>query len=676
SIAGKVPLKPREIPQSVSVITKERIEDQGIVTVSDALKLIPGVTVIPNDSMYAGGDQYWSRGYSLGVAYDGTPSQMPFNGSPQLDLAIYERVESLRGPAGLFLGAGSNNNVGGVINLVRKRGQKEFAASGSLSAGTWDNYGVVADVGGPLNASGSLRGRLVAAHGDREYFYDNAKGRKTLGYFNLDWDITSATTLSLAISSQKNNGKGNYSGIPAATGAGKLLDISRSTNFNPEWNTYEWDTKEYLAELSHRFENGWSANLKYNHRKQDQFYKLASVSFASGLGPTTGNVSYTGMERAIEMTSDAYDIYLTGPFRLFGQEHRAVLGYNWAKYHTWTTGCTAPACGATRPSLPLGTIPPEFQVTQYTIGNEAENWQSGYYGQLRLRLADPLTFIVGARVSDYRYRTRNQPPSTATYNYAWNYNRNYETDDEVTPYGGLIFDVNKQVSLYASYSDIFIPQSETQEGGAPIGPRTGKQHEIGSKAEFFDGKLIGSIAIFKLRDQNRAYLVPGSSPAFYVPLGEVESKGWEIEVAGSPAPGWNVQAGYTRLQTKYLKDRQLAGYSFSPKEPKHLIKLWGSYRFSGETLGGLAAGLGATYVGETRASGNTPAQVAAANVRKQSPYTVVDAFLSYRINKHLSLAFNANNLFDKTYYAQLGSIGGSNFYGEPRNYKLTLHVQY
>ncbi|MDR3158254.1 MAG: TonB-dependent siderophore receptor [Zoogloeaceae bacterium] len=677
SVGGKEPVKPREIPQSVSVVTKERIEDQGAVTLSDALKLVPGITAQPNSSWY-GDDTYYSRGYTLKPTYDGLPAYNSFGAAPQLDMAIYERVEVLRGPAGLFQGAAASNsdgNFGGVVNLVRKRGQKEFAAAATLSGGTWDNHNAALDLTGPLNADGSLRARAVVSSTDRQYFYDDAKSRKLLGYFNLDWDITPATAFSLAYSTQKNNLRGLYSGVPAAAGAGELLDLPRSTNLNPKWNTIDWDTRDITAELSHRFENGWSANAKYNRREQDYFYRMAAY-VGAGIPPASGNVAYQRTLRDVEAAYDAYDIYLAGPFSLFGREHRAVVGYNYSKSSSFTTGAN---CNPLNVTVPFGRQDLVGECWRdYHLGNEAEYWQSGYYGQLRLRLAEPLTFIVGARSSDYRQRTRNPPPA-ATVNMNWTNNDNVKTDDEVTPYGGLLFDVSKQVSLYASYADIFIPQANTKFGGDPIGPRTGKQYEIGAKGEFLDGKLIASLARFDLRDKNRAYQDPDSGhPNSWLALGEVESKGWEVEVAGRPAPGWDIQAGYTRLDTRYKKDRLFAGVEFSPKEPKHLFKLWGVRRFGGNgPLNGLSVGLGLTYVSETRASAtNTVAANTAAAVRKQPAYTLADGFLSYRINKNASLAFNAYNLFDKSYYARLGSTGSLNIYGEPRSYKLTLRIDY
>ncbi|MDR0673840.1 MAG: TonB-dependent siderophore receptor [Zoogloeaceae bacterium] len=662
SVGGKEPVKPREIPQSVSVITRERIEDQGLVTVDEALRQVTGVSVLANDTQAS---QYSSRGWGMNVTFDGVPAYSALSGVQQLDLALYEQIEVLRGSAGLFQGSG---NPGGVVNLVRKRGQKERAFSASVSAGSWNNYNLQADVGGPLNASGSVRGRVVASITDREYFYDTTDTRKRLGYAALDWDITPATTLSVAFASQSDKTRALFTGLPSyANPDNRHLGVSRSTNLNPDWGTARWDIQDTLAELTHRFDNGWRVTAKLSQREQGWDAHYANPG--SGVNPAANTLNYTRAAYDATYRRDGFDLYASGPFHLFGREHRATVGYNRERLRYANKRVVAPSATG----IPLGhpDLVPDFDLP-YSLKMEEDYRQSGYYGQLRLRLADPLTVIAGARVSDYDGRYRDTPlPAGPT----GDWESGGEEHGEVTPYAGVIFDVNRQVSLYTSYSDIFAPQTAQKYGGGTVQPRVGKQYEIGGKGEFFDGNLIASIAFFKLRDKNRAILDndhSGGGVYYYYDAGEVESKGWEIEVSGSPAPGWNIQTGWSRQQTTYLKNSATTdGTLLNPINPEHLFKLWSTYRFSGGSLDGLTIGLGANHSSRIQQN-NTPA----AATRAQKAYTIAHAFLSYRIDKNLTLSLNVNNLFDKTYYARVGSVSNFNLYGEPRNFLLTLRAAY
>lgn len=650
---GKMPASQREIPQSISVMTRQRIEDQNLVTVADALNQVVGVTVISNDTTQS---QYRSRGHSLGVMNDGIPAYNALSGYQQLDLAVFERVEVLRGPAGVFQGSGE---PGGVVNLVRKRAQREFAASGQISAGSWDNYGIQADVTGPLDADGSVRARAVLSATDRNYFYERSHTRKLLGYATLDWDIAPATTVSLAATIQDDETDVPYLGLPAWADGG-LIEVPRSTNPYPAWNRYAWDTRDFLAELNHRFGSDWNITVRLSRRDQDFYFKDGFPS--SGVDPDASTLNYSRRVRDFNYERDAADLFLSGPFRLLGREHQALLGYNYDTLLSSFDGVNAPGVS----DVPLGRhdLVPEFDLP-HVLGSETDTRQSGWYGQFRLNVSEPLTVTLGARVSDFRVRSRNVPPATPT---AWVTSAS-KVSGEVTPYAGAVLDVSEQVSLYASYSDIFVPQSQNRTGGGTLDPRVGRQYELGSKGEFFDGRVIASFAWFDLRDKNRAFQDPGN-PGFFLNAGEVESRGWEAELVGSPAPGWDVQAGYTRLDTRFLRDRNNEGLPFTTWEPRHTFKVWSIRRFDRGLLDGLRMGMGVNVVSSSQAGNGASA------VRRQGGYAVANAMLSYRVDEHVTLALNLNNLFDRTYYTRLGGLNTYNTYGEPFNFSLTLRATY
>lgn len=379
------------------------------------------------------------------------------------------------------------------------------------------------------------------------------------------------------------------------------------------------------------------------------------------MNPTTNTLSYTRRVRDYAYERNAVDLYATGPFQWFGRRHTLLGGYNRESFSSVYAG--ANATGVT--GIPFGqaSLVPDFSLP-YNLGGDTRTTQSGFYGQARLSIADPLTVVLGGRLSDFNVKSRSVAPATPT-----DWSPGAKARNEFTPAGAVLYDFAKNWTAYASYSDIFIPQTQQRVDGSTLDPRVGRQMEVGTKAELLDGRLQASLAYFQLRDRNRAYADPANT-GYYISAGEVESKGWEIEVSGRPASGYELQVGYTRLDTVYLKDRNNEGLPFTTWEPRHTMKLWGVRRFAEGALRGLTLGLGANVVSGSSAGTGTSA------VRRQGGYAVVNAMASYRFNEKLSLSLNLNNLFDRTYYTRLGGTNTYNTYGEPRNVALTLRADY
>lgn len=654
SVGGKELLKPQEIAASVTVITEQRIKDQNLRTLADALNQATGVTVISNDTTQS---QYRSRGYALGLSHDGIPVYNALSGKSQLDLSIYERVEVLRGPAGIFSGSG---DPGGVVNLVRKRAKDEVALSGALSFGSWNTTQGDVDLTGPLNESGTVRGRAVVSLTDRQYFYERTATSKWVGYATLDWDLSPSTTLSLAVTAQEDRTRAPYIGLPAWT-TGQLTQASRTTNPQPNWSRADWTTQDYLLELEQRFDSGWVARVKLNRREQSQYWKDA---FAwSGVNPQTNTLNYRRWIGDYAYDRDAVDVYASGPFALFGRTHRALVGYN---YETLKAPGQGYGLGMQRdlvPGVPFGQPGGIPEVTAaYNSGSLSETRQHGVYGQLRLKPADPLTVVLGGRLSTFNDRSRSVAPSTPT-----DWSQGARASQHFTPSAAVLYDIVPALTLYSSYSSIFIPQTQLRSDGGTIDPREGRQYEVGAKATLLDGRLNASASVFDLRDRNRAFL---KDDGFYLNAGEVQSKGWELEVAGRPAAGYEIQAGYARLDSKYLKDKNNEGLPFNTWDPRNSLKLWGLRRFTEGPAEGLDAGLGVIAVSGSQSGTGSAA------VRRQGGYAVLNALLAYRVNKTFSVQLNANNLLDRTYYTRLGGLNTYNSYGEPRSFALTLRAQY
>lgn len=660
-VASKVPLAPRQIANSVSVLTRQQIEDQNLITMQDALQQVTGINVIANDTSSA---QYYARGYGLGVMYDGVTSYNGMTPSHQFDLPLYERIEVLRGPAGLLRGVGE---PGGVVNLVKKRPRKDFAFSWAAGAGSWDNYRLEGDLTGPLNQDGSLRGRLVLAEENRGYFYDHTHGQKWLAMGALEYDLTPATTLGLSFTAQDADVKAPSSGLPASSiidgkGHYQLLDVSRSTFNAPDWGKLLYHTEELSFSAEHRFANEWVAKLTANQRDWRQYYKYAYTY--SSVNATTGRLDYASMQGDYDYSRDGVDLFANGPFELLGRKHNLLLGFNWERYEN--TGKFGR--GPIYTNVLFGDLRPLTEPSiAYTSGSDASTEQHGFYSQLRLSLADPLTLVLGGRTTHFLAKSRNIAPSVPN---AWK--DGAKTKHEFTPYLGLLYDLSKEITLYGSYADIFTPQTQLKADGSTLDPRVGKQYELGGKGEFLDGKLAASLAWFDIRDKNRAYADPAYPTSnFYLNAGEVESKGWEIELSGKPARGLDVIAGYTYLTTKFLKDRKDQGKSYSIQTPKHQFKLWSNYRFDQDSaLAGFSVGLGILAQDKAQSSRGWRDEVV------NSGYAVVNGSIAYQIDRHYSLTLAVNNILDRKYYASVGTPNSYNFYGEPRSFMLTLRGAY
>ncbi len=645
SVGSKIPTTLRQTPQSVSVVTRQRIEDQNLNRLEDAMRATTGMTVLTNDQ---GRSSIFARGFELDNALvDGLPAPLSSIYGTQPDLVMFDRVEVLRGPAGMMFGTGE---PGGTVNLVRKRAGDQFAASGSFTLGSWDYRRAEVDVGGPLVESGRVRARAVGAFQDRDTFVDVTDNRTKVGYGSLDIDLTENTTLSLSAARQEADIT-PFNGLPAYA-SGQLLDVDRSTFIGADWNRFENEITDGFLELEHRFDNGGRARIATRYSDRDVDFKYAYAR--SAVDPRTGNTNLTAMARRYWEESFSADANLSLPFTLFGQTHNVLAGADYRRYEQTmhqgsvnfgpTINVFNPISNVPEPNIPLTTrtenVPEQFSV----------------YGQLRIKPVSPLTVMLGGRASWYENKSTNLVNGAVT---------TFTEKGKITPYVGLVVDLTDTVSAYASYTDIFQPQTATGVGGAVLQPRVGKQYETGLKGEFMGGALNAHAAIFRLEDENRALADP-SRPGTSIAAGKVRSQGFEAEVSGTVLPGWDIFAGYAFTDTEYLTaPANQQGATFNTWTPKHAVTLWTRYAFQDGPLDGFHV------AGGVRAYSGYFAQSGAVRF-EQAGYTVTDAQVGYQITKNFGAAVSVNNIFDTKYYSRVGGPTVFNFYGEPRSVWLKL----
>ncbi|HBO3388632.1 TPA: Fe(3+)-pyochelin receptor FptA [Pseudomonas aeruginosa] len=647
---GKVPLKPRELPQSASVIDHERLEQQNLFSLDEAMQQATGVTVQPFQLLTTA---YYVRGFKVdSFELDGVPALLGNTASSPQDMAIYERVEILRGSNGLLHGTG---NPAATVNLVRKRPQREFAASTTLSAGRWDRYRAEVDVGGPLSASGNVRGRAVAAYEDRDYFYDVADQGTRLLYGVTEFDLSPDTLLTVGAQYQHIDSITNMAGVPMAKD-GSNLGLSRDTYLDVDWDRFKWDTYRAFGSLEQQLGGGWKGKVSAEYQEADSRLRYAG-SFGA-IDPQTGDGGQLmGAAYKFKSIQRSLDANLNGPVRLFGLTHELLGGVTYAQGETRQDT----ARFLNLPNTPVNVYRwdphgvPRPQIGQYTSPGTTTTTQKGLYALGRIKLAEPLTLVVGGRESWWDQDT----PATR-----------FKPGRQFTPYGGLIWDFARDWSWYVSYAEVYQPQADRQTWNSePLSPVEGKTYETGIKGELADGRLNLSLAAFRIDLENNPqedpdHPRPPNNP-FYISGGKVRSQGFELEGTGYLTPYWSLSAGYTYTSTEYLKDSQNdSGTRYSTFTPRHLLRLWSNYDLPWQDRrwsvgGGLQAqsDYSVDYHGVSM---------------RQGGYALVNMRLGYKIDEHWTAAVNVNNLFDRTYYQSLFNPNWNNRYGEPRSFNVSL----
>lgn len=694
SVGSKSPTSLKETPQSVSVITRQVIEDRQFADLNDAMKAVPGVTV--QSSTFRIQD-FYSRGFPIqNIQLDGAAPMAlgttagSFYSSNIYDTSEFDHVEVLRGASALFGGTG---DPGGIINLVRKRPLDFYQLKFTASAGSWDNYRSELDVTGPLGFDGKLRGRLVLAYTDRQYFVDNRATDKPLVYGVLEADVSANTMLTAGIRFNKIHENGTASSVPRYSN-GADLGLSRSTGLSTKWAYADGFAREYFAKIDHRLNDDWKLNFTYTNIydtiNTNNATTLGSVNPVTGAGATRYGTYVTQWSE-----QDLWDVNLSGDFNLFGLRHRLVVGGDYQEIDSrWRgTGRFTTAGGTVNVFDPNSTAWNDPGTRPVFSRNYSPNSQIQYglYANLRLQLAEPLHLVLGARAQRYKFdQTYKTSDATGT---VWTEQSRVDMREptKVTPFGGIVYDLTDEWALYASYAEIFKPQQNLLSGpigsGTPLDPMIGKTYEVGIKGELFGGAVNTSLAFYYTKREDQAVQDPNydattvlfGGNCCYFNGGETISKGIDMEISGEVLPDWMAMASYT-FNINKNRDSDSA---LSTITPKHLAKFFSTYRLPG-ALRNFRVGGGVDIQSDTHVSGTASTYDSAGNVVQsgvpfeftQGGYAVWNAFVDYRIDEHWNVAFNANNLFDKKYYQTVGTSTCCNYYGDPKNFMMTVRATY
>ena len=664
--ATQLPLTLRETPQSITVFSAERIEAQQLTSIQKLLDNTPGVYSYAWDTERV---IFSTRGFVIdSLLYDGVPATENSNTSSvddTIDTALFERIEIVRGATGLMTGAGS---PAASINLVRKHADsRDFTASLDLSAGSWNDRRIEGDVSTALNGDGTWRARVIGVYQDRDSFQDLYNTKKKVFYGIVDGDLSENTQVSFGVDFTDNDPSANtWGSFPLFLSDGTAADWSRSVTTAPDWTFWDRKTKSAFAEFKHEFGNEWTLAATANVRRYDEdlalfyVYGFPDVETGEGLEPFA-------YRSTAQVKTTALDVHARGNVELFGREHELVFGYNGSKIEStgreYEPGELAPVGNFF--DWDGSYARPDFDPVGVLL-TDIDSRQNGFYAAGRFALAEPLKLIAGARFATWKsdhFYLYDSPDVT------------FHTDyEKVIPYAGVIFDVSKTVSLFASYTQIFKPQLARDVNAHYLDPLDGSSLEFGVKGEHFDGRFNTSLTVFETKQDNVAspavdeesgdpILLPDGTQASFAVDG-TRTRGFEIEASGELTAGWKASLGWSRYE---IEDSDGAAIrTFTPGTLVRLFTTWTPPGVEKLTIGG-----GVNYQSDSHTVVGAPD---GAFTLREGTVTNVSLMARYQINDRLSVQINGSNVLDEKYFV-LDEYDNTH-YGEPLAVSASVNVRF
>lgn len=648
TVGTKLPAALRDIPQSISIVSNQQIKDRNVGTFDQLARKTPGLRVLSNDD---GRSSVYARGYEYDEAnIDGLPAQMQSINGTLPNLVAFDRVEVMRGPSGLF---DSSGEMGGIVNLVRKRPTQSLQASADAAFGTQKTYKLGGDISAPLNADGSLRGRFILETAGKSPEPARQNNHHETAYAAFDWDISAATTLGLGYLYQQRDITPD-NGLAAYSDGGLLSLPQKKVFMGAPWNHFDMHSHDLFLDVRHYFANGAFGKLGLRYSDRDA---ASNYAFGGGKGISRKDHTTTasGLATRIEQSAFAADASYSQPFNWGDTDNEFVVGADYNHFATRNEQGRSASLGGKLDYRRFAGLPYADIMSQARSGargyrhsiNENTLDEFGAYGKIVVRPVDSLSLIGGGRIGHYQLESgagKQQHRKNGTF---------------FTGYAGVVWDFTATDSLYASYSSLYRPQTALGIDGNLLKPRQGQQYEIGHKGSYLDDKLHTRVSLYRLQDKNAAASLADNNARFAA-LGERVMQGVEAEISGEINPRWRIHAGYSYLDSNIKTASTTRDDGIFLLMPRHTFNLWSTYDIHDNlTVGG---GI------------NTMSGIASSQGIRTGGHTTVDLMASYRINPSWQLQLNVDNLFNRRYYTRVGALNTFNIPGAERS--ITAKLRY
>jgi iron complex outermembrane receptor protein len=635
-----------ETPQSISVVSKDAVEDLGATRLQEALDYAGGVGRA-NNFGGQGLTTFTIRGFTTGEFYrNGFPINRGYPNMP--DANSIERLEVLRGPATMLYGRG---DPGGTFNVVSKQPLPERTVTlGSQLNDQGMKRGTL-DASGPLDEEGRLAYRLNVVGEGGDTFRDHVETERYGITPVLTWQATDATKLIFEGDFMRNNAPLDR----GVTHYARQIGTASRDSFFGEKDVGKLHNDNNMAQLrfEHMLNDDWT--LGGGVQWLDGSLKGNAVE-ANGIaddGRTLGrNFNY----RKLEWTDKDTQLNLTGHFDTAGLQHTLLTGIEYEDYdYKSIIQRSSGAVGA----YPIDIFDPVYgqprPALTRTPTHDKENLKTyAAFVQDQVALTDKLKVLAGARFERFEHDYETYVPGGKSWQ---------ASDNAVTPRIGVTYDLTETLAVYADTARSFKPNTGASRLGGGFTPEKGKSYEMGIKWEALDEQLSVDAAIYQIEKRNVLTTDPVDS-TFSVAAGEVRSRGFDVNVAGNLTPEWRVIGGYAYVDAAVTKDNVLRSGTRLLNIPKNSFSLLNMYEFQDGTLKGLGVGTGLKYVDER--AGQT-----ANTAFSMGSYTVVDLLSFYKINDKVRLNLDVKNLFDRDY--EEGAFGNVYaFPGAPRTVQVGI----
>ena len=629
----------RDTPQTINVVPRDVLVEQEDTTLTQALQNVSNVQ--PAGNLQGRNETYVIRGFTTQTyAIDGfllNPASNFF--TVTRDLADVERIEVLKGPASVLYGRG---DPGGVINIVTRRPTFEPTADASLQGGSFGFRRLQGSVSSAIPSIDGLAGRLSFSTQADPTFRDYGGRDNSRNFVAPAFTYTPTPDTRVYFIGEFTKQDSQYDeGLIAVNGRVPVKNISRY--YGEPFDRYNGVANYGALRIEHDINENVTIREVFNAQG-------GGFDFLTTRGTALGNrnTTVTRQTNATQSTYAAIDSQteVVAKFDLLGFSHTVLLGFEYINgyRHSYNTVGRIASIGFLNPTF--GALPSSALTLQTDLKQKNELF--GLYAQDQIDLGLGLQLLVGARYDFGSQFYFNRLPTSTT----------IPADQQVSgvsPRVGLVYRPFEPLTVYASYSTSFKPQTAGVLNVTNPPPETGVQYEIGSRLDITPDLTL-SAAAFRITRNNVAAANPVNT-GFSVITGQQRSEGVEADLAGQILPGWKVIGGVGYLDARITKDTTYAIGNRITAVPAFSGSIWSTYQFQGGPLRGLGIGAGVTFVGKRYGDLNNSFSVGA--------YTRLDAAVFYDLDEHARLSLNVRNLTDAHYieqpYNQFNNAPGAPF---------------